>query len=372
MDAVAEMRKVADQQKLTLYKEVLVNIVEVQKQTVDKPESVVGEDILDKAKEGVVRKYTPDGSKIDSTRDPSSGKETKRVETKADNSSITTTPTAAGGTLAVHKDKDGKVTKRVETTTKTNKDGSTITEANGKRALIIPASVGSIGKDAFKDQRLTSVTIPASLGGSIDQTAFAGNSTLEKVTITGTGAIKDSAFIYTQNSGNAFKGIFAESGSSGIALVIEDGITLIGEGAFKSSELTSVTIPASVTSIAGGAFASNKLTSVTIPNSVTSIGGAAFQLNNLTSVTIGTSVTSIGRRAFAGNELTSVEIPDSVTSIGNQAFRSNKLDLVEIPDSVTSIGEGAFYQNELTSVTIGTSVKTIGKAAFTDNKLTSG
>ena len=259
-------------------------------------------------------------------------------------------------------------------TMQTLKDGSTITEANGKKALVIPASVGSIGKDAFKDQRLTSVTIPASLGGSIDQTAFAGNRTLETVTITGTGAIKDSAFIYSykaSDGSDAFKGIFAESGSSGIALVIEDGISSIGEGAFKSSELTSVTIPASVTSIAGGAFASNKLTSVTIPNSVTSIGGAAFQLNKLTSVSIGTSVTSIGATAFAGNELTSVTIPDSVKTIGSYAFAYNGLTSVTIPDSVKTIGRLAFAYNGLTSVTIGTSVTSIGDDAFRNNRLTS-
>ena len=102
-------------------------------------------------------------------------------------------------------------------TTITNSDGSTITtKSDGTKHLVIPDLVTSIGKDAFKGKQLTSVSIPASLGGSVDQTAFALNSTLKEVTISGTGAIKE----------DAFKGIFGESGSSGIALVIEDGITL--------------------------------------------------------------------------------------------------------------------------------------------------
>ncbi|MCB9819732.1 leucine-rich repeat protein [Candidatus Nomurabacteria bacterium] len=144
-------------------------------------------------------------------------------------------------------------------------------------------------------------------------------------------------------------------------------VTSIGNYAFSSNQLTSVTIPDSVTSIGDGAFGSNQLTSVTIPDSVTSIGNYAFYYNQLTSVTIPDSVTSIGNYAFYFNQLTSVTIPDSVTSIGDAAFYVNQLTSVTIPDSVTSIGDYAFVFNQLTSVTIPDSVTTIGEAAFAAN-----
>ena len=139
---------------------------------------------------------------------------------------------------------------------------------------------------------------------------------------------------------------------------------------------TTLVIPAtldgySVTSIGDYAFDSNALTSVTIPNSVTSIGTGAFYNNALTSVTIGSSVTSIGNYAFYSNDLTSVTIPNSVTSIGNSAFYNNALTSVTIGSSVTSIGNYAFYSNALTSVTIPNSVTTIGDYAFEANALTS-
>ena len=153
-------------------------------------------------------------------------------------------------------------------------------------------------------------------------------------------------------------------------VVINDGVTSIGNGAFAScSGLTSVTIPNSVTSIGEFAFSScSGLTSVTIGNSVTSIGSSAFMYcSGLTSVTIPNSVTSIGGRAFNGcSGLTSVTIPNSVTSIGDGAFAGcSSLTSVTIGNSVANIGGEAFAEcSGLTSVTIPNSVTNIGGYAF--------
>ncbi|MCB9819929.1 leucine-rich repeat protein [Candidatus Nomurabacteria bacterium] len=199
------------------------------------------------------------------------------------------------------------------------------------------------------------VDIPSSIGGvevtSIGNSAFESNQ-LTSVTIPDSvTSIGNGAFSYNQLT----------------SVTIPDSVTSIGDSAFSSNQLTSVTIPDSVTSIGIGAFSYNQLTSVTIPNTVTSIGNSAFAYNQLTSVTIPDSVTSIGIGAFYSNQLTSVTIPDSVTSIGEFAFAYNQLTSVTIPDSVTSIGDYAFVFNQLTSVTIPDSVTTIGEAAFAAN-----
>jgi hypothetical protein len=108
--------------------------------------------------------------------------------------------------------------------------------------------------------------------------------------------------------------------------------------------------------------------SVVIENGVTNIGDGAFCLcDQITSISIPNSVTSIGDSAFLFcMSLASITIPDSVTSIGDAAFfRCTSLESITIPNSVTKLGEYAFYDCEsLTSITIPKSVTSIGEGAF--------
>lgn len=99
-----------------------------------------------------------------------------------------------------------------------------------------------IRKRAFKESRVTSITIPNSVK-SIGEEAFAYCLSLVSVT-------------FEENS----------------------QLTSIGENAFSCcTHLASITIPDGVTSIGSGAFLHcDSLTSVTIPSSVTSIGSLTF------------------------------------------------------------------------------------------------
>ena len=176
-----------------------------------------------------------------------------------------------------------------------------------------------------------------------------------------------------------------------------DEVTKLGESAFYSCELTSVTLHNSVTIIDKEAFAwCSRLTRVNVPDGVTTIGESAFfNCSCLTNVTIPNSVTTIGDCAFEGcNSITSITIPNSVTKLGNTPFKAclnlkefkGKFaadngrclikddtiiayanasgDTYSIPDGITRIIREVFYQCDLTDVTIPDSVTEIERYAF--------
>jgi hypothetical protein len=224
------------------------------------------------------------------------------------------------------------------------------------------------------------------------------NTDTKTLTISGTGDMAD--FTSGAAPWNAYL-------SSITSVVIESGVTSIGNYAFKNcSVLTSVSIPSGVTSIGVQAFSGcSGLTSVIIPGSVTSIGDFVFYgCSGLTSVSIPSGVTSIGFQAFKGcSGLTSVSIPTSVISIGTRVFEgcsglttitvdasnatyrstdggNNECNAIlskdgktlfagckttTIPGGVTSIGNYVFYGcSGLTSVSIPSGVTSIGDYVF--------
>lgn len=153
-------------------------------------------------------------------------------------------------------------------------------------------------------------------------------------------------------------------------IVIDDGVTSIGEGVFQFCEnLKSVTIGCSVKTIGRWAFFyCDQLVDITIPDSVTTIGKDAFaDCYSLTSAVVGDGVTSIEEGAFQFCEnLESVTLSDNLICLGDNVFyECHNLMNITIPSSVTTIGSGAFYRcDSLKSITIPDSVINIGVAAF--------
>ncbi len=167
-----------------------------------------------------------------------------------------------------------------------------------------------------------------------------------------------------------------------ISVVIEDGITSIGDYAFSScANLRSVSIPKSVTSIGSGAFSScSSLTDILITERVSLIDDNPFYNSGIKSIRV-----ADGNRSFCSmdgvlfnaektkliaypgaKESTSYVIPRGVIEIGYNAFYycSNLTD-ISIPDSVKFIGSYAFEDcSGLVRVTLPNSVKKISDGAF--------
>lgn len=155
------------------------------------------------------------------------------------------------------------------------------------------------------------------------------------MTISGTGAMSN--FSATTNLG---------TGKTINTLIIEEGITSVGNHAFNgSTKITSISLPSSLVAVGIGAFHDSKsLTSIEIPDGVSSIGNSAFKgCFNLTDVSLPKSLTIVTTKLFQGcTALTSITIPDQVTSIEILAFADcTSLITAYVPRDAT-IHEQAF------------------------------
>ena len=258
----------------------------------------------------------------------------------------------------------------------------------------IPNTVTSIGKCAYQEIPLTSISIPESVESIVD---------------------------------GAFINFPLET------IVIPESVTTIGESVFMSASLTNITIPSSVTSIGDGAFNyCESLASITMLSSTpptlgenvwwgisespkptiyvpqgaksayedpvnwgqwftieekfanneiwyTTSSGQALSGNPMgctTNVyndgkgilTFGSDVTSITAAAFAGSSvLTSITIPASVESIGNAAFAScTNLTSISFAEGsqLASFGSSVFTGCGLTSIEIPAQVTSIPNSLF--------
>ena len=110
-----------------------------------------------------------------------------------------------------------------------------------------------------------------------------------------------------------------------------------------------------------------QITAVVVENGITSIGEDVFAGLPIQSLSISDSVVEIGPAAFSNCfYMKEVSLPDSVTVIGENAFEYCKsLRQVALPEGLTAIETGLFIGCiNLTEITIPASVRSIGAAAF--------
>ncbi len=142
------------------------------------------------------------------------------------------------------------------------------------------------------------------------------------------------------------------------SVVISEGITRIGDGAFTNeSNIASVTIPSTVKEIGDQAFCGmTALKSITLPDGLEWIDDDAFSSSGLTSITIPDSVTHIGKYAFRQcASLAEVNFGSGLESIELMAFEyCTSLASVFFPANIEYISQSAFrYCSNLQEITFG-------------------
>lgn len=217
----------------------------------------------------------------------------------------------------------------------------------------IPTNVMTIGEGAFEDcfsLVLSNVVFPASLT-TIGDNAFTWDN-LSQVTIPGTvTSLGDAAFCECMKLTNA---------------IIGSGIGNIGNYEFwDSTNLASVTIADSVTNIGEDAFSyCLSLSNIAIPASVTNIGIYAFEMcESLEAITVDPEnpvFSSVGGVLFNKNQTVlitfpggisgSYTVPNSVTSIGDDAFMDcSGLSAIYFLGNAPSVGSDVFENDNLTA-----------------------
>ena len=266
---------------------------------------------------------------------------------------------------------------------------------SGLTSITLPTSLTNIGFQAFYNcTGLTEMTIPEGVN-NFQSDSLTGCTNLSSVTIHGRtielGGINScgrSGLIDYLNGKNGTLFLFGNGAMNNYTkdqnfvssdapwglctkVIIDNGVTSIGDNAFIGNQLTEVSIPDSVTNIGNNAFYYCRgLNEVILPDNVTSIGNSAFySCTGLTNVILPESLTSIGAFAFYKcTGLTEMILPDNLTSIEASLFSGcSALEHITIPGSVTSFGNYAFYQcGNLSELTIPDSVTSLGEVTFGD------
>ena len=270
-------------------------------------------------------------------------------------------------------------------------------------AGMLPELVGD------KKNSITELTLSGQLNGT-DFAFIRQMAALEKLDMLNTEIVAGGdPYVYDRiTTGNIFPYIAFSKWHDCLAplesVVLPKDITIIESEAFSGLEtLKTVTLPEGLVSMGNSAFESTGLTTVTFPSTLQVINHYAFgNCDNLTSIHIPASLQVIGHQAFVhcdnlatvtvdaanqhfavqdnvlftkdmkellyyccGLKTESYAIPEGVVKVGNGAFHSHPiLRQVTFPSTLKAIDENAFNGCGLTSLELPAALQEIGVYAF--------
>ncbi len=207
------------------------------------------------------------------------------------------------------------------------------------------------------------------------------NTTTKALTISGKGDMPD--YLFYERQTYVLKMPWVAFLKEMVAVVVKEGVTSLGKGAFCDSEsLVSVTLPESLRKIGPEAFANcEKLPAVKIPAGVKEVDDYAFtgcsvlaafivDRGNSTYSTVDGGVLINKKEAKlvhypAGRPDKVYHIPAGIKTTANYAFDECRLNAVTFPAGMKSLGIGAFaYCEELESVTFPDGFSSLGLESF--------
>lgn len=145
-----------------------------------------------------------------------------------------------------------------------------------------------------------------------------------------------------------------------------DAVT-IGTGCFsKCKEIEKVVLNEGIKVIGGGAFSDTDLKNIHLPSTLENIDDYAFGgCKNLKHIELNEGLSRIGEYAFYSSGLESIDLPSTISFISDDAFKHCKfLRCISIPEGVIEIGDSAFAFSGLDGISLPSTLKRIGYSCF--------
>ena len=229
----------------------------------------------------------------------------------------------------------------------------------GHNEIILPNSVKSIPKAAFRGSQINKVVLNEGLQ-SIGDMAFFNSTVQEVVFPTTLEQLEENIFYYCRNLKKAD--------------LSRTKLTKLPASTFVYAGVEEVLLPATLKEIGAQAFLkTSQLKTIEIPENVRTIGLEAFRESGITTVKLPNGVTTIAQRAFYYcPELTEVTTYGTVLNENPEAMihpycleGCPKLTRFEISKSIRILGQGLLGGNrKVTQLTIPANVTQINFSAF--------
>lgn len=253
--------------------------------------------------------------------------------------------------------------------------------------VVIPEGITEIYDNAFRDSSIKEISLPSSITKVYDF-VFTGCSKLTKLSIDA--SLTSSILVGNNETFGVLDSLLEASvpadlvqklntkggySASKLEKLTVNGGKIIKGPSNKFTSLKTLIILEGVEEISSGAFGSTLIKDITLPASLTTIGSMAFSgVETLETVSFApnSKLTTIGTRAFNTSGLSTITLPNSLQTIGENAFTSTNLVDITIPGSVKVISEYCFAKClSLTNVTVQNGVQEIQLRAFSEcNALT--
>ncbi len=256
----------------------------------------------------------------------------------------------------------------------------------GIRSVTFGKGIETIGEAAFYDcKKISSLVIPGSVK-TIEKEAFMGTSLTSLTLNEGVETIGDMAFYYFPS----YDDDGYSTGSAALtSIVLPDSLKYLGSSAFTTSgtsALTSVTFGAGLVEFGHAPFGTAAITNLALSEKAR----ANFVVDDMTLYSAGyekvfyvspakNGTLSIHSGAkeilpyacYYAKSITGLNLPEGLEKIGEaafaSAFKSSAGVVLSLPSSVKTIDKNAFYfaNISLSSTTFSEGLETIGDSAFT-------